>query len=115
MADRKAALLCHLREPYSTGQILAEQLRRTAFLPRAQTADRDRRRFSQSSVLLEQMSAENQIEVVQRQGVRPAWLPDVGKNALGQLAQNEIFLHNRHPVALHRTNAEICRDVVQAL
>src|ERR1700680_5032991 len=62
------------------------------------------RRCSQSSVLLQHMSAEDQIELVQCQGVRPALPADVGKNALGQLAQNEIFLHNRHPVGLHRTN-----------
>jgi len=33
---------------------------------KAQAADRDRRRFSQSSILLEQMRAEDQIHVVQR-------------------------------------------------
>jgi hypothetical protein len=61
VADRKAALLCHLREPYSPRQILAQQLRRPAFLPRPQAADRDRRRFSQSYIVLEQMRAEDQI------------------------------------------------------
>src|SRR4029453_9441711 len=95
--------------------MLAQQLCRTALLPRPQAADRDRGRFSQSSVLLEQMRAEDEIEVVQCQGVRPAWPSDMGKNALGQLAQNEIFFQHRHPVGLHRTDAEICRDVVQLL
>src|SRR5882762_1842881 len=115
VADRKAALLCDLREPYSTGQILVQQLRRTALLPRPQAADSDRGWFSQSAVLLEQMSAEDQIQVVQCQGERPAWLPDVGKDALGQLAQHEVFFQHRHSVGLHRTHAKISRDVVQAL
>ena len=61
------------------------------------------------------MSAEDQIEVVQCQGGRPALPTDVGKNALRELAQNEIFFHNRHPVGLHRINGEIGGDVVQAL
>src|SRR6266852_5395882 len=84
VADRKAALLCHLREPYSARQILPQQLCRPAFLPRPQAADRDRGRFSQSYIVLEQMRAEDQIQVVQCQRGRPAWSPDVGKNALGQ-------------------------------
>src|SRR5216683_4903278 len=74
VADRKAALLCQLREPYSPRQILAKQLCRPAFLPRPQAADRDRQRFSQSCVLLEQMRPEDQIEVVQCQRARPALL-----------------------------------------
>jgi hypothetical protein len=40
--------------------------------------------------------------------------PDVGKNALGQLRQNQIFFHNREPARLHGANCEIRRDIVQA-
>src|SRR5260370_34157351 len=76
VADRKTALLCHLREPYSPRQILAKQLCRPTFLPRPQAADRDRGRFSQSCILLEHMRAEDQIEVCQFQRRRPAWSSD---------------------------------------
>ena len=57
---------------------------------------------------------EDQIEVVQRQRARPALSPDVGKNALGQLRQNQIFFDNREPAGLHGANCEIRRDIVQA-
>ena len=40
--------------------------------------------------------------------------PDVGKNALGQLRQNQIFFDNREPAGLHGANCEIRRDIVQA-
>src|SRR3984893_4609074 len=114
VADLKAALRCQLRKPYSPGQILAQQLCRTAFLPRPQAADRDRRRFSQSCILLQQMRAEDQTEVVQRQRARPAWSPDVRKNALGQLGQHQIFLVTRELVRPHGANGEIGRNIVQA-
>src|SRR6267378_13973 len=115
VADRKAALLCHLREPYSPRQILAKQLCRPTFLPGPQAADRDRGRFSQSCILLEQMRPEDQTQVVQRQRARPAWSPDVGKNALGQLSQHQIFLVTRELVRPHGANGKIGRNIVQAL
>jgi hypothetical protein len=40
--------------------------------------------------------------------------PDVGKNALGQLRQNQIFFDNREPAGLHGAHCEIRRDIVQA-
>ena len=52
--------------------------------------------------------------MVQCQRGRPVWLPNVGKNALGQLGQNEIFFVERETVGLHGVNGKICRDIVQA-
>ena len=60
------------------------------------------------------MRAEDQTDVVQRQRARPAWSPDVGKNALGQLGQHQIFFDNRQPAGLHGANCEIRRDIVRA-
>jgi len=59
------------------------------------------------------MSAEDQIEMVQCQGARPAWLPNVGEDALGQLGEDEIFFVERETVGFHGANPEICRDIVQ--
>src|SRR5258705_11369662 len=95
--------------------MLAQQLCRTAYLPRPQAADRDRGQFSQSCILLEQMRAEDQTQVVQHQRERPAWSPDVGKNALGQLSQHQIFLVTRELVWPHGANGEIGRNIIEAL
>src|SRR3981189_2602469 len=115
MTDRKAALLRELREPYSPVEVLAQQLCRTALLPRPKAADRNRGQCSPVCVLLEQMRAEHQIEVVQRQRRKPVRSSDEGKNALGQLGENQILLIARNLERLDGANAEICCDVVQAL
>jgi len=96
-------------------EILAEQLCRTAFLPRPQAADRSHGRFSQSCIFLKQMSAEDPTEMVQCQGPLPPWLPNVGKNALGQLGEDEIFFVERETVGFNGPNPKICRDIVQDL
>ena len=59
------------------------------------------------------MSAEDQGEMVQCQRGRPAWLPNVRKNALGQLGENEVFFVKRETVRFHGINPKICRDIVQ--
>src|SRR6267154_5080712 len=61
------------------------------------------------------MSAEHQIEVVQRQRRKPVRSSDEGKNALGQLGENQILLIERNLERLDGANGEICCDVVQAL
>jgi hypothetical protein len=57
---------------------------------------------------------EDQIEVLQCQRAKPALSPDVGKNALGQLRQDQFFFDNREPAGLHGAHCEIRRDIVQA-
>src|ERR1700755_2496125 len=101
MADRQAAFLRQLREAYSSGEMLAEQLCRTAFLPRPQAADRRHGRFSQSRIFLQKMSPEDQSEMVLGQR---AWLPNMGKEALGQLGDDEILFIERETEGVHRAN-----------
>ena len=112
MADRKAAFPRQLRETYSSCEILAEQFCRAAFLPRPQAADRRHGRFSQSRIFLKKMSPEDQIEMVQCEGARLAWLPNVGKDALGQLGEDEILFVERETIGFDGANPKICRDIV---
>src|SRR6266852_2208377 len=114
VADRKAALVRQLREPYSPVEMLTQQLCRTALLPRPQAADRDRGQCSPACVLLEQMRAEDEVEVVQRQRTKPVPSSDEGKNALRQLGENQVFFLERDSEGVHGSNSEIRRDVVQA-
>ena len=51
--------------------------------------------------------------MVQCQGAGPAWLPNAGKNALGQLGEDEIFFVKGETVGFHGVNPKICRDIVQ--
>jgi len=52
--------------------------------------------------------------MVQRQGARPAWLPNVGKHVLRQLCQHEIFFIKGVTGGFHGANPKFCRDIVQA-
>src|SRR5947209_18851783 len=106
MADRQVARACEIHEPKGPVEILPQELRCSPPLASRKAPAQFSASPSCCAVAVEDMCADEQLELVEGQWRRSSLAAQVGQKALRDLREDDVVLTDGHAKAAHALVAE---------